>query len=293
MSILLFGDSHTDLFFRMPNVVRFDASQCKSNVLTIQRFTDSTDSDLWNALDPWLKNSPKSSLIISVGEIDIRAHFWRHIPRHYKDSKSVLEYINLNVLNFYNSLVSTYEKYNLETIVVWGSPVAGDGASYNFMVPFSGSAPTRNLLIHLWNKSFTKIIKNNSRISFATAYYDFVDLTTYSVVMPSPSHDGVHWRDSYRHKFWEKLIMPALSGKSFVDSEHLDAMTEDNVFIADTVSSGMYQYDTWVCTDQIKESSGMKQTIINETSYSFITATQRKLLPEYYNELSLKKLNIK
>jgi len=293
MTILLFGDSHCDLFVRMPNVVRFDAAHCKSNIMTIRRFTDSTDTDLWNVLDPWLKNNPKSSLVVSVGEIDIRAHFWRHIPRHYRDSQSVLEYINSNALNFYHSLVSAYEKYNLENIVVWGSPVAGDGTSYNFMVPFSGSASTRNLLIHLWNKSFAKIIKNNSKILFATAYYDFVDLTTYSVVMPSPSHDGVHWRDIYGPTFWEKLIMPALSGKSSVENKHLYTMTDDDVFITDNVSSGMYQYDTWVRADQIKESLGMKQIIINETAYSFISATQRKLLPEYYNELCLKKLNIK
>jgi len=294
MSILLFGDSHTDIFGGMQDVIKFNTAQCKSSIMTIHRFTDAGDTDLWELLDPWFKNNQSSSLVISVGEIDIRAHFWRHIPRYYQDSQSILDYINSIALKFYNSLVNAFEKYNLERIVVWGAPVAGDGAHYNFKVPFSGSAQTRNILIHLWNRSFVNITNNDSRISFATAYYNFVDPVTYSTVIPSPSHDGVHWRNEYGPKFWEKLIIPALSSRqNFVAGGLWEIMSNNIIDITETISSGTYQYDTWVRTDQAKDAVGKKQIVVNKIPYSFITADQRKLLPDQYNELTLKNLNIK
>lgn len=288
MSILLYGDSHTDIFLNIPDVVRFDTRLCKSGIMTIHRFTDPTDTDLWNALDPWFNNTQGNQLVISVGEIDIRAHFWRHIPRHYQSLQSILDFVDENTLKFYQRLDFICKNYSIDRIVVWGAPVAGVGAHYNFEVPFSGPSQTRNRLIHLWNKSFFKLTQTDPRISFASAFYNFIDPNTYSTVTPNPSHDNVHWHDSYGTQFWNSLVRPSLDGTNLCLGEHWNTMFNDRFDITESISHGEYQYDSWIRTEQIiNHEESYKKIIINGQSYSWITANQRNLLPEKYLELSL------
>lgn len=288
MSILLYGDSHTDIFLNMPNVNRFETRLCKSGIMTIHRFTDPNDTDLWNALDPWFVNTQGNHLVISVGEIDIRAHFWRHLPRHYESPQSILDFVDANALKFYQGLDFVCKKYSIGRVVVWGAPVAGVGAHYNFEVPFSGPSQTRNRLVHLWNKSFVKLIQSDPRISFASAFYNFIDPTTYSTVIPSPSHDGVHWHHSHGTQFWNMLIKPALDGTNLCVGDNWNIMADDNFDMADSISYGEHRYDSWVRTDQVINLEEIHKTIIiNGNPYSWISADQRNLLPEKYLELSL------
>ena len=292
MSILLLGDSHTDIFLGRNSVTRFEMSQCQSSIFTLYRFINRVDVDLWDKLDPWLQHHTRtaSSLIITGGEIDVRAHFWKHIPRLYVNPANITTYISNIASKFYQTLVSVIEKYQLEKIVIWGAPVAGERADYNFEVPFVGSSQTRNILVHLWNKFLLESIKDDPRIALSTAYYNFINPETYFTIQPNPSHDGVHWHHNFGHKFWEQLIFPALNGHSML-GDNFNIMSNDQFDITETLSTGNQRYDSWVRTDQLKNNDiELRQVIIKDISYSWIRADQRSLLPEQYNELKIQKI---
>jgi hypothetical protein len=290
MNILLLGDSHSDIFVGLASN-RFDMCLCQSSIFTLHRFINQDESDLWSKLDPWFKNNTNSpsSLIITGGEIDVRAHFWKHIPRSYVDSSDIETYILNTALKFYQQLVLVCEKYQLEKIAIWGAPVAGERADYNFEVPFVGSSQTRNTLVHLWNKSLLKVINKDPRISFATAYYNFIDPDTYLTIQPNPSHDGVHWHQQFGNIFWEQLISPALNSSSVV-GDNFDIMKDDRFVIAESTSNGNQKYDTWARTDQLANDIDTRNILINNISYSWVRADYRSLLPENYQELSIQKL---
>ena len=106
MSILLLGDSHTDIFTNINTVNRFDMRKCQLGIFTIHRFVNPEDTDLWDQLSSWFSahTTPTTSLVITSGEIDIRAHYWKHIVRNYNDISDIKHYIQLTTLKFYNTL---------------------------------------------------------------------------------------------------------------------------------------------------------------------------------------------
>lgn len=294
MTVLLLGDSHSDIFLRLPNVSRFDLSKCTPYLFTAHRFINPKDDDLWSRLDSWFSSNTgnvglkSNSLVITSGEIDIRAHYWRHIPRHYQSSSDITEFVKSLATKFYNTLVFVCEKYNLEKIIVWTPPVAGERASYNNEHPFGGSSQTRNKLIHMWNREFANIIKDDQRFSVIAPYYEFIDHVTYMTVEPSPSHDGVHWHDNFGQVFWNNLVAPALNNPGIYFGNNWNLMKDDQFDIIETTSRGTQQYDTWARTDQISDITDIeKHIIINGQSYSWIRSSKRNLLPFEYQELSL------
>lgn len=289
MTILLLGDSHTDPFRHMPNVTRFDISHCENKVFTTKRFLDG-DADLWSKVTPWFEANPAKVLVVTSGEIDIRAHYWRHIPRHYTTAEDIAKFVEEHAKTFFDKLVALCEQYNIEHVVVWGSPVAGERALYNSEYPFSGSSQTRNQIIHMWNVAFAELIVDADRFSLASAFYNFIN-PDYTTVDPTPSHDGVHWHDSYGPTFWENIILPAVANKGLYLDEKWNSMYNDIFDVAQTTSQGTQQYDTWARSDQIENTEGLTRfAYINENTYAWVSAEQRALLPEQYIELSLQKI---
>ena len=290
-TVLLLGDSHTDIFQRLPGVARFDVGQCDTVLFTSHRFTNNNDQDLWSKLDPWLKTQTANTLVITSGEIDIRVHYWRHLPRNYTQQSSITDFVASLAGVFYRKLVDIADRYSLEKIVVWAPPVASERAHYNSQYPFSGSAHVRNYLVHLWNKEFCQIIQNDSRISLSTAFYHYVDPDTYSA--STETHDGVHWPDHFGPAFWQHLILPAIDRKGIYVGDHWNTMSNDQFRMCEAVSDGRQLYDSWVRTDQCQQVQDIKHTVsINDKSYSWVTADQRHRLPKDYIELSLEKYNI-
>jgi hypothetical protein len=283
MSILMLGDSHTDIFTSM-NVNRFDLSQCNLVLFTLKRFLDDTDRDLWDKLTPWFESNKADVLVITAGEIDIRAHFWKHIPRNFKQKEDINRYVENSVQNFYSKLSRLIEIYKIKKIVVWGSPVSGEKAFYNSVYPFVGSSKTRNILTHLWNREFIKIIENNANISFCSAFYNFIN-DNYETVTDAPSHDGVHWISTMGPAFWQDYIMKAIDNNGIYVSGKFDKLLNDSFDTFEFVSNGRFQYDTWVKSDVFDP-----DTInIKNIPYRFFKADQRNLLPEKYIELGLDK----
>jgi len=283
MTILLLGDSHSDIFLSIPNTSRFDLGACELKVFTAHRFVNPNDTDLWSKLTPWFEQQTENNktLIITSGEIDIRAHYWKHMLPY----GNLLQYITDNATKFYHALQQLVEKYKLEHIVVWGPPVAEERARYVSEYPFGGSSYTRNLIVHCWNREFNRLSFNNSTIILATAYYNFIDFDTYRSIEPSGSHDGVHWHPSSGPTFWEHFITPAMSGNKIVIDN------EDQIALVEKTSTGEHQYDTWARTDQIISLDNIsKSVIIKDNSYSWVRAEQRNQLPQQYRELGLQKI---
>jgi hypothetical protein len=290
MTILLLGDSHTDIFLNNGQVTRFDMSKCNPTAFTINRFIDAHDADLWSRLGPWLEQNCQSSnqLVITGGEIDVRAHFWRHIPRHYLSAGDITAYINNLAVKFYQRLNDVAAQYNISNIVIWGAPAAGEKAHYNFEVPFGGPASTRNQLVHMWNREIVKVIAADPRFTFATAFYNFIDPVTFTTVTPNPSHDGVHWHDSFGPAFWQYLVLPAMNGQGSQVGENWGKMVDQTFDLSESVSDGSLQYDTWARTGEVSDVSNNHHHIhVSGTSYTWVPATQRNLLPAQYHELTL------
>jgi hypothetical protein len=288
MTTLLIGDSHTNIFLSQ-DVNRLDIGEFGLGVFTIHRFVD-PDNSIQPLLNSWLRENSKngSSLVITSGEIDIRAHYWRQLPRYYKEETDIVDQIKSLAFKFYQKLTKVINQYGLKNIVVWGSPTAGERALYNSEYPFSGSSITRNILTHLWNKEFANIIKNDTRVSLCSAYYNFIETKTYATISPNPSHDGVHWHDSFGTDFWNVLISPALSTPGLYVGEKWSSMMQDKFNVVESESQGMDQYDTWVRTDQITDLVGIDAHItIGNISYSWVRAEKRSALPDTYKELIL------
>jgi hypothetical protein len=289
MSILLLGDSHTNIFYDQ-NVNVFPLNKCNLDLFTNKRFLDDLDHDLWSHLTPWLENNRESKLIVTSGEIDLRAHCWRHLPRHYTEKSDIVKFIFNLTENFYRKLLDISEKYQLDRIVVWGSPICGEKAQYNSQYPFVGNSKTRNILTHIWNKEFIRLIERDNVISFSTAFYNFLE-RNYQTSNNAPSHDGVHWHNSLSSVFWNNFVIPALDNKGiFLNYLNYNLMYYDNFDLKETLSDGNYKYDTWAKTEQLSVKVDSKVINVANNSYTYVKAENRNWLPKTYHELSLDKI---
>ena len=128
----------------------------------------------------------------------------------------------------------------------------------------------------------------------ATAYYNFVELDTYTTSSSYPSHDGVHWGQigsPIGQVFWKTFIEPCLAGNKISVGDNWNYMIRDEFDVTENISQGAQKYDTWARTDQLLNTDPLgRSVIINNQSYSWIRADQRNLLPDQYIELSLMKV---
>lgn len=288
MTVLLLGDSHTNIFVTPP-VYKFDTGACALDLFTAHRFLDASDTDLWSRLTPWFEQRLSNALIVTAGEIDIRAHYWRHIPRRYQSDQDIVSYVNGLCSRYYDKLKSIADHYGIDRVVIWGSPVAGEKALYNSKYPFVGSSATRNMLTHLWNREFYKISDTDKRFSMATAFYDYIK-DDYSTDPSTPTDDGVHWRYECGPIFWQNYLVPALNQKGFFSNKRFFDMIDDRMIMVEQDSQGQYLYDTWARTSNLSGMLDTKTVSINGMSYSYVTADQRNNLPRSYLELALRSL---
>lgn len=241
--VILVGDSHSDLFRSIANI---DAYNLKGRVLTAQRFVDKNFQDIWSSLDPWLQARARSNLILCVNEIDIRGHYWRHIPR---SNQSVKDQVANQAQLLFSRLEEVLAQYSLNSILLWGVPPACNRTLNNHQWPFVGSVETRNRLIHIFNRSFCKLLKPNSRIKFATAFYKYLDSKSWLTVNHRPT-DGVHWDVSQRDLFYSELVQPLLgdsdSAYLIFDQDLFSLLPVDFTIKSEAVNQSNCLYDSWV-----------------------------------------------
>ena len=286
--ISLLGDSHSNLFKMIPGVIQFNTLSLNLDLVTIYRLLNKEDTDIQTKVHSWLLHQSLYSkcLIVSTGEVDIRAHFWRHIPRNYNGSEDIENFIKLKSLEYFNFLVSLANTYGFEKIIIWGAPTSQEKAMYNSSYPFAGSASIRNKLIHLWNKFLYEYTKTDSRIIITTAFYEFIDPVSYSTLPSIPSQDGVHWNSNLSSSFWKQFILPAIHENISIINKNWRDMLNHKFEISEIISDGRFQYDSWVDSSYISNLNS-RQTTVNKKDYYWVTADKRNQLPEQYKELSL------
>ena len=241
MSILLLGDSHINQFRG-----RGEYFDLGGEVLTADRLVSGYEP-LWSRFSEWIgQDRSGDDLIVSLNEVDIRAHYWRHIPR----GTTVRGWILDRAGAFYRRLLEIHSLGKLNRIVLWGAPPAGLNITNNPHWPFVGPTATRNRLIDLFNREFAGMCRAGGPVVFATGFYQYMDNNTYEPVGHIPS-DGVHWADSLADSFWSELIEPAISGV-----QQPIPSGPEYTFGYQTVSN-QDQYDSWI---QIESAEGYQHT---------------------------------
>ncbi len=177
------------------------------------------DSVFSRFLIDFLSNNSKSgdSLILSVGEIDIRAHMWRELPILLRRGTTLKSYLQ----NFTDSLVAKSMEYaqnfKLARIILWGPPPASEnGKIYLDQFPFVGDMVTRNILTHLFNISIAESINRvakNCLVLFATPFYSLIDFSMRS--RQDIFFDGLHLDPQYFGGFcWDLCGELVMSGET-------------------------------------------------------------------------------
>lgn len=216
--------------------------------MTAQIWTD----DKWQSSNNYsIEDSENSNLVVSVGEIDIRGHFWRHIPRDLQNNPNltIQEWIDKRTHSIVSTLIDTAIRGKWHKVIYLAPPTAGYGENNNW--PFSGSIKTRNILIDMFNRSMIKLIKTTGpEICMVTAYYDYIDNTTYlnSANYSKQDRDGVHWPMSMESEMWKLItnVDKIYVGPNYID----DRVIHPKISIEqlDKIS----RFDSWINVSSIK-----------------------------------------
>lgn len=237
MSVLLLGDSHINQFRG-----RGENFDLMGQVLTGDRLVQGYEP-IWSRFVEWITAGKNGAdLIVSLNEVDIRAHYWRHIPR----GTLISEWVAERAVAFYRRLLEIHALGNLNRIVLWGAPPAGLNITNNPHWPFVGPAPTRNRIIDLFNREFARCCSNSGPVVFTTGFYQYMDVNTYEPAGHIPS-DGVHWSYSLTDAFWTSLIEPALDG-----IQQDIPWGPEFTFGTQTVNN-RDQYDSWIQVDSVED----------------------------------------
>jgi hypothetical protein len=281
MNILLVGDSHTNIL-RVGDVTEVFY---KTRPLTIKDFNED-DSWCWPELDLFLKQHSvvgNDTMILCTGEVDIRAHYWKHIIEYIAKGGTVQDYMQDKAHTLYNAIKRCISDYNLKQVTLWGPPPIPAFRAFDPPWPFVGSVSTRNILIHMFNKAFIKEIENDNSVRFATAFYHFIDQTTY-IADPKVSHDGTHYAEEHTNLCWE-LISPTIIGQKLVKTGDI----KDNQFMIESVKvKKTLSHHSWVLADDLKQKKpDARSATINGKEYHYTLVTNESDWPEEYHELCL------
>jgi acyl carrier protein len=212
MKIIAIGDSHTHLFHEKIPVF-------SPGAITAKNFSTDTNP-LKIKINDFIESSVNSyeTVILCLGEIDIRAHYWRDIPIYESRGVNTDRYISTLVNQFVDAIIKFKNEYKIKSILIWGVPpassqnrgernyfVTGMGA-YNPELPHVGSQSTRNIITHKFNRYIIKALKNNAEfgIKFLTAFYNFVD-DDFQTIANNLS-DGVHYDPDFSETAFNLIL---------------------------------------------------------------------------------------
>jgi hypothetical protein len=265
------GDSHGGIFQDLaPRWTTY------SDAFTAERFRTGFEG-IWRELDPWLRQQRPTHVVITAMEIDIRGHWWRHMPR--TPDQSIAEQVKIETEKFYQSVEQFADRYSIERVVIWGPPPATARTTYNPDWPFVGPVTTRNRLIDAYNHEM--IQRTTAQIGYATAFYDYVDLDTFRTVNYTET-DGVHYFPSLGQQFWTGLVLPALSGFQ----QHRPPPQELNYTEQAGTNPGLY--DTWIRTSDLAQAVTARTTQVDGNSYTYMTVRDNwAQWPRQYQELAV------
>jgi hypothetical protein len=286
-NIVIIGDSHgAQLKAAVAGSHFFDNG---ANPITAREFVN-FEGDTWARIDPWLTLHQGMDLVVVVGEVDIRGHYWRHIPRYNLPPE---QYVQSAALALYRAMGHAINLFGLKSATLWAPPPAAEPSldAYNEGYPFAGNIATRNRIIHLFNREFVGFLEPGGPIRFASAYYDYIDPDSYLTQGHTPT-DGIHYRTDQYGRFFNELIEPCVQGSATVSVSNHDLFSEmyrHQFGIHTQTVSRVGNYDTWVSNEGIKFlSSELTQIHYMGEAYTFVPLAQRLNLYDDYLELTLK-----
>lgn len=282
--ILVLGDSHSNLFSGCAGVTHRQSP----GAFTARRFADPDFGELWSWMSPWLdQHRGADTLVLSASEIDIRAHFWRHIPRAVTQGISLSAFITSKAVELLTAVYRVQRTWDIGRVVLWTAPPATANTRYNPDWPFVGSVQTRNTLIHRFNLEISQQILGNPGVGLATGFYDYIDPETYLARDHIPS-DGVHWHSSLRDQLWTNHVLPAVQGQSIDLGAAYSQMSQHLPRFDEATATPTWLYDTWIRTEDLKESLDTDpRACINGLDYSRIYLRDPTRFPDCYRELIL------
>jgi hypothetical protein len=154
--MIIVGDSHTQVFNGRGNVHTDDP-----DIFTQRDFINSI-ADPNSALTKFFQNNQGNSLILCLGEIEARVHWWKHLPVSYVEKNTITDYLVDRADQIYQALKTTVDTHNLPKAVLWGAPPAVIKDDYNPHWPFVGSRETRNIMLHIFSCAFINCILNDT-----------------------------------------------------------------------------------------------------------------------------------
>ncbi len=188
--LIFVGDSHTATFrpFSPGTLASFHPGALSADALT------RPNHDLTQQVLAFLScmNPAAGVLVLSAGEVDIRAHYWRDIPVLVSRGMPVEAVVETKVRAFIAAATGLAGHFGFPEVILWGPPASTlPGTASNVEFPTTGDNRTRNILTHLFSRTCHAIAKGgHPRFRFATLFYDMVseDFET----EPGWLDDGVH-----------------------------------------------------------------------------------------------------
>jgi hypothetical protein len=288
MHTLLVGDSHTGIFHGQPNMVVYGHDDGLYTARNYAELIDQPESRLNGFYESF--KGPNTNVILCIGEVEIRAHWWKHIPFEYSKGTDCNFYIKECAEKLYQAIKTTVDRYGFSSIVLWGAPPATSRTDYNPVWPFIGSVSTRNILTHLFNSAILECINqdpNETRIKFATGFYDYIDPLTYLPTLDIPS-DGVHWAPPLRDFIWN-IVSTLLTGDYRIYVHPLfDQLRTQSFKISSTIAKPTWLYDTWISGKDLQNPEEHSRKIaINNEEYYLLRLENQNAFPSSYTELCL------
>jgi len=285
---LLIGDSHTGIFHGQPNIVVYGHDDGLYTARNYGELVDQPDSRL-NGFYQSFKGS-ETDVILCIGEVEIRAHWWKHIPAEHVNGKDFKIYIKECAERLYRAIKITVDRYEFSSVLLWGAPPATGNTNYNPAWPFIGSVSTRNILTHLFNHAIIECLNQDpteKRIKFATGFYDYIDPETFLPTFNIPS-DGVHWSSPLRDFVWNIVNKLLTEDYQVYANPLFDQLKSQTFKISSTTASTTWLYDTWILSKNLQNPQDHDRKItVNGEDYHLIRLEKRDVFPETYTELCL------
>ncbi|MDH5254680.1 MAG: hypothetical protein OEW72_02085, partial [Gammaproteobacteria bacterium] len=209
--LIIVGDSHTVTFRPFDRDV---LAIFHPGAVTADAFTR-TSNDLTQQILSFLSclNPDSGALVLSMGEVDIRAHYWRDLPLLVSRGMPLERIIESKVQAFVQAATAVCNHFGFQEAILWGPPASNiPGAADNAEFPTTGDTVTRNILTHLFSRTCHAIASaGHPRFRFATLFYDMVndDLDT----EPGWLADGVHVAGQWKPRCLATLA-PVVAGQT-------------------------------------------------------------------------------
>ncbi|MEO7387599.1 MAG: hypothetical protein ABIX37_11735 [Gammaproteobacteria bacterium] len=234
------------------------------------------------------------ALVLSMGEVDIRTHYWRDLPILVSRGVSVQQVIETKVRAFVHQVTGVCEHFGFPEAILWGPPASNvPGTASNEEFPTTGDNATRNILTHLFSRECFAIANaGHPRFRFATLFYDMVsdDFGT----QPGWLADGVHMAPDLKFRCLDRLAPVVARQVTAVAGDRIDRFNRLSFQLADVpVSSSegngvALPYRTWLSTDHSPQIAFGGTT----SGYSLADGLSGKSTAEPVSELVLRSLDV-